>query len=1169
MAKKIKTIFQNLDKALNDGWVNDVTQMKDVLNANPDEVVYKADTAEEYQTKKLELQQNSYLKDRWIRANSDLSVKAFNGLNNIKLMYRDVELMDSFPEIGAALDLVAEEACTVSQQGGHVVNVYSKSDRIKNILEDLFVNRLNLNVMAVSLIRGMCKYGNQYMLLNLDNNLGVCGWREIPPFGVERLENGITNPYGGYSYVNQLAKNMDLSTKFTWMDESSSSIQAFRNWQIAHFRLLTDTLYLPYGVSFLNKARRHFRMLSLMEDMMLIYRLDRSVERRVFKIFVGAIDDADVEAYMESIVNQFKRKQIVDPVTGQIDLRKNILPVHKSTPIPLLDGRTISIEELAKEFNEGKTNYVYSVQDNTHQIVPGKVVWCGKNYTADRIVKVTLDDDSYMLLAPEHEVVMRDGSRKRADELISGESVMPFYRKNKVMEGAKVNDYETVYNPHSGKYEFTHRLVGLDLPKEKGQTVIHHKNIRNRLNRFDNTPENLQWMGWKEHIQLHHNLNSAHQREVAVKSMKEMWSDTEKAERNKLKMVTSFDDFVWDSITKQIIDGNVYNRITLLDYINDNLIDYLITINNSKKLRNNRKVSRAIVEKEITKLGYPTITEFLDDIAEKNNAKLPSEIVRDKQRENVYKRNFNHYYKTLNEEEQTNIKNKIVVGQKEGSCRKKGKSVNLDKVVLDDYIWETLRLNIINKNITSIPTLMSFVNDNLIDYILEHTCNTRILNQGRITNSFMYRKIKEKYNMSVGEYIQAMKKNHKVSKIEYIDGDDVYCMTVKGLNDEDDRHNFALRTFKQNGDVNESGCFVSNCSMDDIFIPIRDQNSQSSIETLQAAQNLTAIDDIKYMQNKVLSALRIPRSFLNFDETQGDGKNLALMDIRFTRVVNRIQQAFLLELTKVATIHLYLLGFEDELTNFTLSMNNPSTQSEQLEVENMQKKILAVRDAVSDPGTGIPIMSLTRALRSIMKWSDKDIQDNFEELRLEKGLAAELEKTSQIIKKTGIFDTVDRIYGEPGAEYQDDNAMQGGDDNGLGGGGGGGSLGGGLGSSGLDDVMDNGEGGDEDVLNGNPETTPLGDENAEQSNASPTDNQNENPNESVRSNGKLLVESVDSLKNFEKVGNEYDKIIDKLIKHEPKGNIFERCEIYDKSMFINKEMDEIVNNLEEFAKSKE
>ena len=293
------------------------------------------------------------------------------------------------------------------------------------------------------------------------------------------------------------------------------------------------------------------------------------------------------------------------------------------------------------------------------------------------------------------------------------------------------------------------------------------------------------------------------------------------------------------------------------------------------------------------------------------------------------------------------------------------------------------------------------------------------------------------------------------------------------------------------------------------------------------------------------------------------------MDIRFTRVVNRIQQAFLLELTKVATIHLYLLGFEDELTNFTLSMNNPSTQSEQLEVENMQKKILAVRDAVSDPGTGIPIMSLTRALRSIMKWSDKDIQDNFEELRLEKGLAAELEKTSQIIKKTGIFDTVDRIYGEPGAEYQDDNAMQGGDDNGFGGGGGGGSLGGGLGSSGLDDVMDNGEGGDEDVLNGNPETTPLGDENAEQSNASPTDNQNENPNESVRSNGKLLVESVDSLKNFEKVGNEYDKIIDKLIKHEPKGNIFERCEIYDKSMFINKEMDEIVNNLEEFAKSKE
>lgn len=140
-----------------------------------------------------------------------------------------------------------------------------------------------------------------------------------------------------------------MSTKFVWLDDSQSQVP-FRDWQIAHFRLLTNSMYLPYGVSYLNSARRHWRMLSLMEDMMLIYRLERSIERRVYKIFVGAIDDADVPAYVEEIANNFKRTPIIDPMTGQVDLRKNILPVHKDTPIPLLDGRTITIENLAKEY---------------------------------------------------------------------------------------------------------------------------------------------------------------------------------------------------------------------------------------------------------------------------------------------------------------------------------------------------------------------------------------------------------------------------------------------------------------------------------------------------------------------------------------------------------------------------------------------------------------------------------------------------------------------------------------------------------------------------------------------------------------------------------------------------------------------------------------------------
>lgn len=1055
MAKKIKTIFQNLDKALNDGWVNDVTQMKDVLNANPDEVVYKADTPEEYQTKKLELQQNSYLKDRWIRANTDLSVKAFNGLNNIKLMYRDVELMDSFPEIGAALDLVAEEACTVSQQGGHVVNVYSKSDRIKNILEDLFVNRLNLNVMAVSLIRGMCKYGNQYMLLNLDNNLGVCGWREIPPFGVERLENGITNPYGGYSYVNQLAKNMDLSTKFTWMDESSSSIQAFRNWQIAHFRLLTDTLYMPYGC--------------LVGDTR-VETEDGYEEIKNLKIGdkVWTFNTKNQERELATVTMQMN-KGVKD--VYRISTKHNYVE-------GTLDHKILSVENnkfVYKEIGELKINDLIVVDVSTN-----------KHNSLIKIDKSPLKD---------HEKGKNSCKTWWDDKLkyipnYIDEDFAKFY-------GFMIGDGSILDNRHIsisyGEYENINKLFADYLEKITLNKVRYFKNGQEK----------------------NYEYNSFRVSSRALVIILLRLGFTNGFNKKRLpKWIYSCDD----NIKKALLNGLM-------------LADGYYSIRNGKYLRCQIEMSNEQLIKDIKilvqSLGYKSgkITKR-DRRGETSGFKFSTPSY------------YFTFYETFNQQEKINdISNRLT------------NSFKLEKITSIESIGseETFDITVDNENSNF------FANG-----IVTHNCS--FLNKAR--RHFRMLSLMEDM-MLIYRLDRSVERRIFKIYVGAIDDADVEAYMESIVNQF--KRKQIIDPVTGQIDLRKN---ILNAT-EDYFLPIRNSESQSNIETLPAAQNLTAIDDIKYMQNKVLSALRIPRSFLNFDETQGDGKNLALMDIRFTRVVNRIQQAFLLELTKVATIHLYLLGFEDELTNFTLSMNNPSTQSEQLEVENMQKKILAVRDAVSDPGTGIPIMSLTRALRSIMKWSDKDIQDNFEELRLEKGLAAELEKTSQIIKKTGIFDTVDRIYGEPGAEYQDDNAMQGGDDNGLGGGGGGGSLGGGLGSSGLDDVMDNGEGGDEDVLNGNPETTPLGDENAEQSNASPTDNQNENPNESVRSNGKLLVESVDSLKNFEKVGNEYDKIIDKLIKHEPKGNIFERCEIYDKSMFINKEMDEIVNNLEEFAKSKE
>lgn len=1125
MANKL-TVFQQLDKAITGNWNTQDTMARHINNydMSGNGVIYQTNDKDNYEKVKLELQQNKYLENRWVKANVDLNVSAYSGLNNVKLMYRDADLMDSFPEIGAALDIVSEESCLPSDTG-NIVNVYSKSDRVKSILEDLFTNRLNLQLTAQMVIRGMCKYGNDYMMLDIDHKLGVKGWKRLPVFNVERIENGITNPYStGYSTVaaNNTDTNSDMSTKFVWLDDSQSQVP-FRDWQIAHFRLLTNSMYLPYGVSYLNSARRHWRMLSLMEDMMLIYRLERSIERRVYKIFVGAIDDADVPAYVEEIANNFKRTPIIDPMTGQVDLRKNILPVHKDTPIPLLDGRTITIENLAKEYENGKENFVYSVQDDTHKIVPGKVVWCGKNYTADKLYRITLDDDTYLDLAGEHELIMRDGSKKRADEVSVGESVMPFYRKVDKNSKKLFDRYEKVYNPMSGKYEFTHRLIANEVKKTNEDfNTVHHKDF----NKYNNEPCNLTWMDYHEHHKMHGDL------------IKREWNDPVKRAKRIKRLSESCKGRLITDETKEKISKTLKEKYSTgeLDYVKKTNSQRIIEFNSSP-------IARLLRREQGLKKGYRK--EFQD-----------------------YNNSSKHA-----------LDNIIRRKSSKESWIGEGRKIRLEKMSIhfDDFIWkQMLDFILSHKNVTR-KHLLDFINNSLIDYLIDINNNKRLFKNRFISRTILQNRIKEKGFKTITEYITASTKNHKIKSIDIIGGDDVYCMTVQGPNGEEDRHNFAIRSINSDKTWCENGCFVSNCVDQDIFIPVRDQNAPTPIDTLSAAQNLTAMDDIKFVQNKVLTALRIPKTFLNFEETAGDGKNLALMDIRFTRTVNRVQQAFLMELTKVASIHLFLLGFSDELTNFSLTMNNPSTQAESLEIDNIEKKITAVRDAVSDPGGGIPVMSQAKALKTIMKWSDKEIKENLEEIRLEKGISAELEKTTQIIKRTGLFDTVDRIYGEPGAEYMDDQPQQGGPDGGMGGGsmGGGGDFGGGLDSLGAPGSDDMGDiGGEEGSM---PTGDMGGDAGAPPGGETPGSSGPDSggtPMESVNKKKPLITENTlkamkkNSDKRLDTLFENYIKCIDRKEKKAEEIS-YERANIYDKSLLINEEFDKMISSLDDLVNDNE
>tara|TARA_R110000796_G_scaffold58413_5_gene134900 strand:- start:6912 stop:8912 length:2001 start_codon:yes stop_codon:yes gene_type:complete len=661
MAKQKLTIFQKLGNVFGKDGLNPHVKKTNKYTLGNGEIL-KTQDKEEFEISKLQAQQNKYLASQWRKVDGELYQQAIHYETTRIGSYSDFETMEFYPEISATLDIFMEESTTPNDKG-NIINIYSGSKRVKRILEDLFVNRLDIHTSLPMWTRNLCKYGDNFVHLNIDQTAGIVGARQLPNFEIERRENDIQGIISQSQLEGVNADEKANKTKFFWKGRDIT----FNSWQIAHFRLLGDDRKLPYGTSFLEKARRIWKQLILAEDAMLVYRVTRAPERRVYKIFVGNIDNEDVGAYVDEIANRFKRAPLIDPQTGQMDLRYNQLGIDQ-----------------------------------------------------------------------------------------------------------------------------------------------------------------------------------------------------------------------------------------------------------------------------------------------------------------------------------------------------------------------------------------------------------------------------------------------------------------------------------------------------DIFVPTRTEDAATPIDTLPGAQNLDQIADIEYLQRKLFTALRVPKTFLGFEEPTGEGKNLALQDIRFSRTINRIQQAMLHELNKIAIIHLYLMGFHDDIDNFTITLNNPSTQAEMLKIEHTAAKVTLYKDAVSDAGNGFGAMSMTRAKREILGWSDDEIKQDLLEQRIEKAAAAELENTANVITNTGVFDRVDRVYGDMemaklGGQVDEEGNAAGGEGGGAGGGGGG--FGGGFDAGELDledEEIDTGEGED---LGGED----LGGEDF----AGPEEATTE---EGRTKNGRLINENIRRKPNDVST-KKYLEMLKENVSEDDKKNR-EITKIYDKSIKFNDDLNSMINEID-------
>ena len=362
----------------------------------------------------------------------------------------------------------------------------------------------------------------------------------------------------------------------------------------------------------------------------------------------------------------------------------------------------------------------------------------------------------------------------------------------------------------------------------------------------------------------------------------------------------------------------------------------------------------------------------------------------------------------------------------------------------------------------------------------------------------------------------------------------------------------------------------------DFFIPVRSEDAPNPIDTLQGAQNLDQIADIEYLRDNLFTAIRVPKTFLGFEDSKGEGKNLSLQDVRFARTINRIQQTMLQELNKIAIIHLYLLGYEDDLDNFTLTLNNPSTQAEMLKVEHEQIKVTLYKDAVSDAGNGFGTMSMTRGKREILGWSDDEIKQDLLEQRMEKAASAELANTTAVIKHTGTFDSVDKIYGDidkarEGASSEGEES--GGESGGGSAGAGGGFGGGGLGSEDLDfgDESEAGAGEGNEETGNEQEGGATAEAGAEQgTEAESTENTPDNTlaegiQKKLDKKKKLLTNDLNKKK--KKHTQNYNDKLSNYIGRKSK-EIIENIKIEDKNLRINEDVNNMIKGIDNLLDDK-
>ena len=771
--------------------------------------------------------------------------------------------------------------------------------------------------------------------------------------------------------------------------------------------------YWPFGTSIIEAVYKTYKQKDLLEDCILIYRIVRAPERRVFKIDVGQLQGQRAMQYVERVKNEIYQRRLPSRTGGGACITLD-------TQIPLLDGRTLALSDIITEFDQGKKNWVYSVDPNSGAVCPGPITWAGVTRKNTQVIRLTLDNGETIVCTPDHKIpVVNKGKVEAKDIEVGKDSLFSFNTRLESInerENSKDPQYHQVFDHQSKKWKFTHRVVAhflreSDLCQDsvfdpnnahRPKRVIHHID----WNKHNNAPENLTFMNHHDHLKLHamgYRDWYATLSEEQKEQLKKKNSEGVKASRQKDPGLTYR---IAESVRKTY-EGNPSLRIKQSHNATRRWESIKADKDKFQDICNRRSATMKKTHMLNPELNWPNQSivfdqKLFDAIVESVSAVGPnlqkvvdylnknSDIMTHFQRINVPQpgKLYKIRVDQLSREVVTkcvkdfgyDIWTKFTASQGYGIEKKtlslkwdhRQISILADMIVADPLMRKSEAAARLNNN-SEFVTLMQQLNSNTKGMGSKNNIAGNAVHL--LISNFGYKNWTD-FKSKVAQF------NHKVTKIEWLDNlTDTGTITVDGQEQYHAHHTFAVA----------AGVFIYNSIIDtaynpisiteDFFLATNSEQRGTTIDTLNAGENLGTIDDLKYFNNKLMRGLGIPSSYLPTGPDDGtavynDGKvgTAFIQEYRFNKYCQRLQNSLAPTLDMEFKLFLKFRGIEVHSSLYELAFNVPQSFSQYRNMSIDTERVNLFSSAMNSDARAY--MSKRYALKRYLGWTEEDILEN-------------------------------------------------------------------------------------------------------------------------------------------------------------------------------------------------